>query len=182
MSSKNTKKKGASLNNNTGVKFLDNTAISNYVSGDSVMENAVKPIKEILDKEKCKEKHNFTYEQALDLDQVEIENRRGTSDRGNTVDFVVGLENKQLLLVEAKFEVKNVANIVTDFIDKLCHSKRILNANINIRSIYNKEIILLNQQCFHQNYNRLRTMLASKSRTTEPQTVSVFYDTFFKRH
>ena len=118
----------------------------------------------------------------MDLDQVEIENRRGTSDRENTVDFVVGLENKQLLLVEAKFEVKNVANIVTDFIDKLCHSKRILNANINIRSIYNKEIILLNQQCFQQNYNRLRTMLASKSRTTEPQTVSVFYDTFFKRH
>ena len=182
MSSKKTKKKNDSLNNGAEVKFLDNTAISNYVLGDSIMENAVKPIKEILKKEKCKETHNFSYEQALDLDQVEIENRRGTSDRENTVDFVVGLENKQLLLVEAKFEVKNVANIVTDFVDKLSHSKRLLNDNINIRSIYKKEIILLSQQSFQQNYNRLRTMLASKSRTTEPQTVSVFYDTFFKRY
>lgn len=182
MSSKKSKRKNDSLSNAKEVKFLDNSAISDYVSGDSVMENAVKPIKEILKKENCKEKHNFSFEQALDLDQVEIENRRGTSNRGNTVDFVVGLENKQLLLVEAKFEVKNVANIVTDYIDKLNYSKRILNANINIRTIYKKEIILLKQQYFQENYNRLRTMLASKSRTTEPQTVSIFYDSFFKRN
>ena len=74
MSSKKTKRKNEFLNDNGAeVKFLDNTAISNYVSGDSVMGNAVKPIKEILKKEKCKEKHKFSYEQALDLDQVEID-------------------------------------------------------------------------------------------------------------
>lgn len=181
MSNKKQNKKNESLKSEQEVKFLDNTAINNYVLGDNIMEKAVKPIKEILKNEKCKEKHNFSYELALDLDQVEIETKRGTSERGNTVDFVVGLENKQLLLVEAKFAVKNVANIVTEYIDKLNHSRRILTDNPNIRSLYRKEIILLSQKDFHQNYNRLRTMLASKSRTTEPQTVTDFYNVFFQR-
>ena len=105
----------------------------------------------------------------------------GTSNRGKTVDFVVGLENKQLLLVEAKFQVDNVANIVSDFVDKLNHSKRILTGNPNFRNFYKKNIILLSQIKFQQNYHKLRTMLASKSNTTEPQTISTFYNTFFSK-
>ena len=177
MSNKNRFKKNIVIE----AKYLDNTTITDYVFGDKIMEKALMPIKEILKNERCKEKNKFSYELALNLDQVEIETKRGTSNRGNTVDFVVGLENKQLLLVEAKFEVKNVANIVSTFMNKVSHSKMILSANQNIRSIYKKEIILLNSRDFQQNYNRLRTMLACKCRTAEPQTVSIFYDTFFKK-
>ena len=177
----NKKQKRNSLNGGTDCKFLDNTSIKEYVSGDSIMIKAVKPIKEILYDEKCKEKHNFSKELALNLDQVEILRQMGTSNREKTVDFVVGLENKQLLLVEAKFQVDNVANIVSDFVDKLNHSKRILTGNPNFRNFYKKNIILLSQIKFQQNYHKLRTMLAGKSNTTEPQTISTFYNTFFSK-
>lgn len=179
MSNRKPNRKDDYFFNGKDVKYLDNNAINDYVLGNRIMEKSVKSIKEILRNEKCRDKHKFSDEMALDLDQVEVETKRGTSDRNNTIDFVVGLENKQLLLVEAKFEVQNVSNIVSDFMDKLIHSKRILTNNPNIRSIYKKEIILLSKKNFQQNYNRLRTMLASKSRTTEPQTVSIFYNTFF---
>ena len=167
-------------NNEKTAKFSGNTSILNYVSGNRIMQNSLEQIKEILENEHCKEKTNFTYELALNLDKVEIQRKKGTSDRGNTVDFIVSLENNQLLLVEAKSLVKNVANIVSEICDKINHSKRLLTSNENFRGFYKQEIILLsNNKEFQQNYNKLRRMSASKSRTIEPQTVSDFYNAFF---
>lgn len=179
MSSKKTNKNNSLKINIQNVKFLNNASILDYVSGDSIMQNSLSQIKKILEKEHCKEKTNFTDEMALNLDFVEIKRQKGTSERGNTVDFVVGLENKHLLLVEAKFQVKNVANIVSDILDKIDHSKRILTNNPNFISFYKQEIILLNNKDFQQNYNKLRRMLISKSITIEPQTISNFYNVFF---
>ena len=39
-----------------GIKYLDNTAIEEYVSEDPIMSNSLELIKDILIREKCKEK------------------------------------------------------------------------------------------------------------------------------
>ena len=91
-------------------------AIRNFVAGNSIMINCLDFIQTILKNEKYKEKKcPFDQEIALNLDKVEILVKKGTL-RDKTVDFVVCLEQNWLLLVEAKLEVENVANI-----QKLAH-------------------------------------------------------------
>ena len=84
------------------IKYLDNSVIEDYASQDSIMYKSLEPIKDILIREKCKDRNiKFSKELALNLDKVEIEKQKGTPYNDNTVDLVLGLENKQLLLVES---------------------------------------------------------------------------------
>lgn len=94
-------------------------AIRNFVAGNSIMINCLDFIQTILKNEKYKEKQcPFDQEIALNLDKVEILAKKGTL-RDKTVDFVVCLEKDWLLLVEAKLEVENVANIAKTIQDKI---------------------------------------------------------------
>lgn len=163
-------------------KFIDNTVILDYTSENQIMSQSLEPIKKILQDEKCKEKGiKFTNELALDLDNVEIEMKKGTSsDESNTVDFVVGLENKHLLLVEAKFEAKNMNNIASEIPKKIKHSKEILISNTKFTNIYSKIIILLNSDNFQQNKRKLLNLLDNKI-SYSPMKVNEFYNTFFER-
>lgn len=87
----------------------------------------LKHIVEILVKEGHKQKSAFKKEKAIDLDAVEIELNKGIKGRDCTVDFVTGLSDKTLLLVEAKFNAKTALNIrATEIRSKIAHSKDIL--------------------------------------------------------
>ena len=178
MSSKRCTQKNMGINK--GAKYLENADIEDYVSEDKVMRLCLEKIITILRREGCKEKNlKFTCEVALDLDKVEIENRKGTSNRDNTVDFVIGLGNKQLLLVEAKFDAKNMENVASDIPKKVKHSREILTCNPKFVSFYNKSLILLNSEKFEQNKRKLLTLLNNQT-SYAPMKVNEFYTTFFE--
>lgn len=52
----------------------------------------------------------FTTEKCIDLDKYETERSRGR-DKGKSMDFMTGLSNRQMLLIEAKLEVKEPINL-----------------------------------------------------------------------
>lgn len=69
----------------------------------------------------------FTTEKCIDLDQFEVDNRRGTN-RENTMDFCIGLDDRKMLLVEAKLRVTELRNLgKTELVEKIRHSLDILN-------------------------------------------------------
>lgn len=161
------------------VKYINNTAIEDYVSEDPIMSNSLELIKDILIREKCKDNNvKFSEELALNLDKVESERQRGTSRRDNTVDFVVGLGNKHLLLIEAKFGSKNMENIASDIHKKIKHSKELLVSNPNFVSLYDKKLILLDSNKFEQNKRKLMNLLHHDV-SFYPATATEFYSTFF---
>lgn len=68
----------------------------------------------------------FTTEKCIDLDQLEIDLSRG-QDRDKTMDFMIGLTSKQMLLVEAKLNVKSPNNLgKKELEEKIRHTKEIL--------------------------------------------------------
>lgn len=161
------------------VKFTNNTAIKDYASEDPIMFNSLELIKDILISEKCKDNNiKFTEELGLNLDKVESKKQRGTSFCDNTVDFVVGLTNKQLLLVEAKFEAKNMEKIANEIHKKIKHSKELLVSNPKFVSLYDKKIILLDSEKFEQNKRKLMNYL-NNDVSFHPATTTDFYTNFF---
>ncbi len=180
MSNKKKVQKNIAIGQET--KYVDNEVIENYVSGDIVMHNCLEQIKDILKNEHCsnKEYSLFKNELALNLDNVEIAIKKGTSYREPTVDFVVGLENSQLLLTEAKYLVDNMENIAIDIDKKIKHSKDLLTSNPNFGSIYKKKIILLNSKNFEQKRRRLMNLL-NNDVSYYPSTSIEFYSKFFEK-
>lgn len=163
-------------------KYVDNEVIENYVSGDNIMHVCLEPIKDILKNEHCgkKEYSLFNNELALNLDNVEIAIKKGTPNREPTVDFVVGLENSQLLLTEVKYLVNNMENIANDIDKKIKHSRDLLTSNPKFGSIYNKKIILLNSKDFEQKRRKLMSLL-NNDISFYPSTSIDFYSKFFKK-
>lgn len=180
MSSKKRKQKINDEGNK--VKYLDNTAILDYVSENRIMQQSLVLIKKILHDEKCKERNlKFTDELALNLDKVEIEMKKGTSsEESKTVDFVIGLENRLLLLVEAKFDAKNMDNVAREMPKKIKHSKEILVGNTKFIDLYHKTIILLSSDNFEQNKTRLLNQLCNNT-AYSPMNVKEFYSSFFEK-
>lgn len=162
------------------IKYLDNSVIEDYASQDSIMYKSLEPIKDILIREKCKDRNiKFSKELALNLDKVEIEKQKGTPYNDNTVDLVLGLENKQLLLVEAKYDAKNMENIARDIHKKIKHSIELLVSNPKFVSLHNKKIVLLASENFQQNKRKLMSLLKNDS-SFHPVTTTEFYYTYFK--
>ena len=75
----------------------------------------------------------FSDKYAWDADAYEIACKKGTK-RDETVDFVVGLENGQLLMVEAKLDVENVTNLKGEVERKISHTKSILVTSLHFKS------------------------------------------------
>lgn len=68
----------------------------------------------------------FNTEICIDLDQFEIDLNRG-QDRDKTMDLMIGLTSKQMLLVEAKLNVKSPNNLgKKELVEKIRHTKEIL--------------------------------------------------------
>lgn len=167
-------------NNRTGLrKYKDESVIRNFASGIDQMEKSINYIKCILQQEGYKNKKcPFDQEVALNLDQVEILSRKGTL-RDKTVDFVVGLEKDWLLLVEAKLDVENVENITKNIHEKIKHSLDILKSNINYIHAEDLVIVLLKDQNFQQQSNRLRRLLLARTSNIRPLRVCDFHKDYF---
>lgn len=160
-------------------KYKDELSIRNFVAGNGIMEASIDYIKCILQNEGYKNKKKFfKNEIALNLDKVEILQKKGTL-RDKTVDFVVGLDKDWLLLVEAKLDVDNVENITKCIFDKILHSKNILKSNINYIHSESIVIILLKDQNFQQQSNRLRKLLLAHTPNIKPLRVCDFYENYF---
>ena len=160
------------------VKYKYET-INDYASGDVDMLSSLELIKGILEEEKCKEKNLFKNEKALNLDKVEYNKTKQKSNRDKTYDFVVGLNNNQLMLVEAKFDANNMDNVASDVKNKIKHSEDLLKSNTNFISIFNKKIILLNKKNIEQNKRKLKNKL-NNDPSYSPLDVKDFYEIYFK--
>lgn len=178
MSNKKKKKKQVVIDNT--IKYNDNTVIEDYASEDFIMYKSLEPIKDILIREKCKDRNiKFSKELALNLDKVEIEKKKKTPYMDNTVDLVIGLENKHLLLVEAKYDAQNMENIARDIHKKIKHSRELLVSNPKFVSLYNKKIILLHSEKIEENKRRLMSYLKNDI-SFHPLTTTEFYFTYFE--
>ena len=115
----------------------------------------------------------------MDLDEVEKNKHKSTANFDRTVDFVVCFENKQLLLVEAKFDANNMDDVASKIKRKISHSKDILVSNINFISFHNKNIILLsNDKKYEQNRRKLKNLLVQDT-TIDPLNIESFYNKYF---
>ena len=95
-----------------------------------------------------------------------------------TVDMVIGLENKKLLLVEIKLDCEKVDNIAKEILEKITYSKDMLKSNPVFVSFYNKILVLLNNDNFEQKKRRLKNLLISRDKNIEPYKVSQLYSDF----
>lgn len=173
-------KNNSTLYNEMEAKYLDNTSITNYALEDKDMVNSLELIRNILLNEHCKDKNIlFTNQLGLNLDKVEILKTKKSSIHNSTVDFVVGLAKGQLLLVEAKFDAKNMEKIASEIYRKVDHSKELLISNTSFVGCYKKKIILLSNDKFEQNKRRLLNLLDNDI-SFYPLNVEQFYLFFFK--
>lgn len=182
MSAKKTKEKLGSCKSSvrTSSVYLGEEGLYNYVGDNDLMINSIEQILAILQREHYSEKTSpFTSEVALNLDEYELKCTKGKTKRDNTVDFVVCLDKNKLLLVEAKLNVVNVENIRNIF-DKISHSKDFLNVQPTSFSYHPDVVVLLGNDKFQQNSNRLRRMLIPRSMNVKPLRVSDFYVEYFK--
>lgn len=160
-------------------KYLSNDAIVNFVTGNKIMTACLDSILNILKNEKYKEKKcPFNAEIALNLDKVECLIKKG-GERAKTVDFVVCLEKDWLLLVEAKLEVSNVENIARNIQGKIENSKNILCSCDNYIHSEESVVILLNNNKYQEQSNKLRRLLIGKNINIKPFNVRSFYEHFF---
>lgn len=114
---------------------------------------------DLLKKEGYKRQTPFKQEKALDLDAVEKHLAVQKSGKECTVDFVTGLSDKTLLLVEAKFNVKVASNIsATEIRSKIQHSKGLLLQNCFTIAI--PVIILFNDSVCSRAKNELKRKFA----------------------
>ena len=68
----------------------------------------------------------FTTEKCIDLDKYETDRSRG-GNKGKSMDFTLGLTNKQMLLIEAKLDVKKPTNLTRGELEgKIKQSKECL--------------------------------------------------------
>lgn len=165
--------------NPSGHRFKGNEGILRFVSGEPIMTQCIETINSILKAENYDEKTcPFDKEVALNLDRVEIKKKKGAS-RDKTVDFVVCLEKDWLLLVEAKLDVDNVANIHKSILRKIEYSKRLLQSCENFCHTEEEKIVLLKNQNYQQQSNKLRKLLIAKDRLIIPYRVCDFYERYF---
>jgi hypothetical protein len=158
--------------------------IKELVGAELKYKDCVQRLKDILKVEDCKAKHPFKREVALNVDAVEIIRSKGR-DRSQTVDFVVGMDRNVLLLVEAKFNVKDVENIkAKEVYGKIKHSKELLSAFENFShlrfQIDDSTVILLSQtKQFQQQKNKLKRKFNNDPHII-PHNVFTFHVDYFK--
>jgi hypothetical protein len=106
------------------------------------------------------------------------ERKKYGANSSETVDMVFGLGYGDILMVEAKLDVKNVDNIKGEVEAKVKHTSTYLVSSINLRNIIRPSIVLFGTKNFQQLYTRFRKMC---SNTTDivPMRLNDFYKKFF---
>lgn len=122
----------------------------------------------------------FEDKYAWDADAYEIALKKG-SDRSETVDFVVGLFNNQLLMVEAKLEVENVDNLKGEIEKKINHTKGYLVSSSNFNSCACPSVVLFGnkKKNIQRNINKFRKLRNNKTDIV-PMSLDDFYTRYFK--
>ena len=151
---------------------------ANSCSQQPSPRNYIYPIETILHKDykklSCTE---FSDKYAWDADAYEIACKKGTK-RDETVDFVVGLENGQLLMVEAKLDVENVTNLKGEVERKISHTKSILVTSLHFKSCATPSVVLFGGKNLERNIRRYRNMRNNKTDIV-PMSLSDFYKRYF---
>lgn len=116
---------------------------------------------ELLKREGHSRQTPFKQEKALDLDDVEKRLAAQKSGKESTVDFVTGLSDRTLLMVEAKFNAKDASNIsATEIRSKIEHSRDLLMQDC-FTQIAVPVIILFNDNVCSRAKNELKRKFAA---------------------
>jgi len=162
-------------------KYVSEDAITEWAKGCKGKEaEFIKSIASILHKDyKTMSFKAFEDKMAWDADEYEVSLKKGT-DRTETVDFVVGLVNHQMLMVEAKLNVVNVDNLKREIEDKIIHTKRYLVSSTTFRSCAIPSIVLLGNKKnnIEQNINKFMR-LRSYKRDIQAMSLDSFYEKYF---
>ena len=169
-----------------GNKYKDKKSICKWAADTSLPispQNFIRCISDILHDDYKKLKCPcFDETFAWDADEFEIELKKGKDrSRSETVDFVVGLENGQLLMVEAKLSVSNVDNIKGEVEKKIEHTRHYLVSSYAFTSCYKPSIVLFGPKDIERNIRRYRNMRNSQTDIV-PMSVEKFYNTFFDQY
>lgn len=115
---------------------------------------------DLLKQEGYKQQSPFKKQKAIDLDEVEQHLAAEKCGKECTVDFVTGLSDKTLLMVEAKFNVQKVSNISkTEIQSKIAHSKDLLMQECYAR-VATPVVILFNDNVCSRAKNELKRMFS----------------------
>ena len=106
------------------------------------------------------------------------EHKKYGSNSSETVDMVFGLDYGDVLMVEAKLDVKNVDNIKGEIEAKVKHTRSYLVSSTNLHTILQPSIVLFGTKNFYQLYTRFRKMRSNKTDIV-PMTLSDFYKKYF---
>jgi len=166
-------------------RFLSNDTIRSFASQDkcSVMQNNLYPISDMLRKEHYKGKYMpFTTEEGIYLDGVEIElAKRNKTNLKRTVDYLIGTGKDWILLIEAKFDVKNPREMeVSELKEKIVHSKELVSNSEMFTHIEPNVIVLLKDDHFHQLARELKNKVSNSLRVI-PMNVCQFYQSVFEK-
>lgn len=116
---------------------------------------------ELLKREGYSQQTLFKQEKAIDLDDVEKRLAVRKSGKECTVDFVTGLSDKTLLMIEAKLNVKAALNIsATEIRLKIEHSRDLLMQDCFTR-VAVPVIVLFNDNVCSRAKNELKRKFAA---------------------
>lgn len=140
------------------------------------------PIANILTKEHCQDRHSFSQEKALYLEDVETATARyARRSKSPIVDFAIGLskgKSRKIRLVEAKFDVRDLKNIESSNVPaKVQHSTDVMrDSGITIES---GAIVLISKSPIVQQQRRwLEQKLLARGHY-QVKTVDEFYTLYF---
>ena len=149
-------------------------------SGKPDPEDFIRSIESILKKDyKRVSFTDFKDKKAWDADQYEVALKKGT-DRAETVDFVVGMANGQLLMVEAKLDVVNVENIKREIENKIQHTRTYLVSSTNYKSCASPSVVIFGNKKnnIQRNINKFMRLRSNK-KDIRPMSLSDFYQRYF---
>jgi hypothetical protein len=141
------------------------------------------PISDILAKEHCRNKHFFTQEKALYLEEVETEMARADRrSKSPIVDFSIGLssgKSRKIRLVEAKFDVNDLKSLTSSNIpEKVQHSTDVMrNEGFVIDS--GAIVLIKRSPIVQQQRHWLEQRLLAQGHY-QVKTVDEFYRDYFK--
>lgn len=163
-------------------KYVSPECITNFAKGfTGKVKNAqkcVQPMCDLLRKDHLKGKNPFIDEVALDLDKLEENRVKGITTRKETVDYIVGLEKDWILLVEAKLDADTPDHFAAGLNNKRIHSRELIMLSDYDVHVENAYIILLKDNKFEQNKERLRNK-ANGAPNLKPMRVMDFYEEYF---
>ena len=140
-------------------------------------------IADIIKKEKCKGKTQFSNEKAIYLELVELSLAKGRRDNIPIVDFTFGIKrnnSKKYRLVEAKFDVDDLKNIDEKNIrDKVNHSRDVMKEDGV--PIDNGAVVLINKSKIVEQQKNWFSRRLQPYGNYQIMTIDKLYSHYFER-